>query len=192
MNIARRTKEKHAGTFRSSEVISKTTKSTLQTPSSHIPQIAIARHEDAKTHFMRCKNKFNTHYGLFLWLSQRELWCVGCNVRPNSTLISRGCFWCTKSDCQWRGSTTNIATTHTQKDTTLVSHKYVSLHAPASMCTLLGHVHVRSWNTRATFQGSDERLKVFELPKNLWCIYGRHPESAFDNKGWMLFSMWWF
>lgn len=43
-------------------------------------------------------------------------------------------------------------------------------------------VHVPSWNTQTTFQSSDKRLKVFELPKNLLCIYGQHPKSASTRK----------
>lgn len=65
----------------------------------------------------------------------------------------------------------------------------MSPHELASMHSSL--MHVLSWNRQTTFQGSDRRLQVFELPKNVWHIYGATPKLSFNNKDRVLFSMWW-
>lgn len=119
------------------------------------------------------------------------VWIAVCGFSMRwSTLISRGCFWCTISNCQWKGAL-QISQQQEKLLSLLHSHKYVNLqcigkhtHSPS--------LHALSWNTHTTFQSSDKRLKVFELPKNPFVHLWPPPKVSFSKKGWMLFSMWWF
>ncbi len=113
------------------------------------------------------RNKCNTFYR-FCSVNGNN---AGCNMRCDSILISKGCFDALN---QTASEKSPAYTATTQK--LLLPHKYASEHALAS--THSSHVHVNGQNTQTTFQGSDKRLKVFGLPKNLWSIYGRHPKSA--------------
>lgn len=103
----------------------------------------------------------------------------------NTTLISRGCFLCTKSNSEWKGALQISQQLFSGCYTRANMRVYIAL-ASTHFCAC---VELKYTNHFSALRQEIKGIWVTQKPfVHLWAT----PKVSFNNKGWMLFSMWWF